>query len=116
MGSVLISLYFRNDFAERDDKLLAQNLVNDDNDLNTVLIVTAVLSNGAVLDNGLVRLLVAVTGEEVQQPVGAPDHVSQYGCHACDVGPAPWRTGLVLTRRLCRGSAEVVVDMPRQLL
>ena len=67
-------------------------------------------------DDGLDRLLAAVIGEYVQQPVSAPDHVSTHGCHACDAVPALWRTGLVPSRRPRDGSVVVVFDMPRQLL
>ena len=64
-------------------------------------------------DDGLDRLLAAVIGEYVQQPVSAPDHVSAHGCHACDAVPALWRTGLVPSRRPRDGSVVVVFDMPR---
>ena len=67
-------------------------------------------------DDGLDRLLAAVIGEYVQQPVSALDHVSTHGCHACDAVPALWRTGLVPSRRPCDGRVVVVFDMPRQLL
>ena len=82
----------------------------------TESLVLAILDNGAVRVEGLVRLHVAVVSDDGEDPAQHCSHFSQHVCHTCGAVPALWRICLATSRRLVFGLVAVVFGMSRQLV